>query len=118
MTFFTSPNISKLVIEFIRLAGKTTVKTRALKGAGKPAKIKAVPKKTDPLTKVPIKDKIKTFIFSERTPPLIPSKNLIRKNTKFAVINLSTILATCPPGKLVVKAVSKPETKPTVKAVL
>ena len=41
-------------IKFIMIAGKTTKLSRAIKLPGRPTSTLAVPKKTNPLTKVPI----------------------------------------------------------------
>ena len=90
--------------------GRTTVKNNVGNGAGNPATKRAVSKKVDPLTKVPIKPTNVAFIAEFA----IFCKACKSKKRTRAVMTLSTRFATCPPGNVVVPAVKIPPNKPVV----
>jgi hypothetical protein len=89
------------------VAGSTTPANRARNGPGKPTISSADPKNTVPETKVPTTVNTPTLTMEVRNFPKAKNKP---KKIK-AVIGLSMILGSCPPGNVVVKAEIPPVTR-------
>lgn len=98
-------------IVFRTIAGNTTVENRTKNGAGKLTIIRAEPRKTTPLTTVPMTDKIPALT----TEFLIFCKRTTSAKQMNAVINLSIIFGIKPPGNVEIKPDKKPVNNPMSK---
>ena len=110
MVFIINP-----AIVFTTIAGITTVINNTLKGAGNPTRIKALAKKTIPLTRVPTALTAIAFIL---LCSVVLSSNLISKYTNIVVTILSIRLGTRPKGNFVVSPAKIPVTTPDATQVL
>jgi hypothetical protein len=95
-----------ITIVFSAIAGNTPAANSAVKGPGKPTMKYADPKKMEPEINVPIAVKIATLTIELRN--FFNAKNKPKKIK--AVIGLSMIFGSWPPGKLVVSADNPPVT--------
>ena len=92
--------------------GSTTDIKSIKKGAGKPNRIRAEPRKMLPLIIVPRKQ-IPVILSGE-----LKFEPLYIPYTIMEVIILSIMLGSCPPGKVVVKAHKTPAAIPVIKVIL